>query len=84
MKKFFALLTALVLLFKRPLLYLFGASDVTYPYASDYITIYLLGSSNSDQFIRTFCFKLLIWKWNLICCICHISSSSNKIYIFIE
>ena len=38
------LLTVLVLLFKRPLLYLFGASDVTYPYASDYITIYLLGS----------------------------------------
>ena len=38
------LLTALVLLFKRPLLYLFGASDVTYPYADAYITIYLCGS----------------------------------------
>lgn len=37
-------LTVLILLFKRPLLYLFGASDVTYPYASGYITIYLCGS----------------------------------------
>lgn len=32
------------LLIKKPLLYLFGASDATYPYASSYITIYLLGS----------------------------------------
>lgn len=37
-------LTILGLLFKRPLLYLFGASDVTFPYANGYITIYLLGS----------------------------------------
>ena len=29
---------------KRPILYLFGASDVTYPYADQYITIYLMGS----------------------------------------
>ncbi|QDW75458.1 MATE family efflux transporter [Lachnospiraceae bacterium KGMB03038] len=32
------------LLFRKPLLYLFGASDITYPYANDYITIYLLGT----------------------------------------
>lgn len=38
------LLTILGLAFKRPLLYLFGASDVTYPYADSYMTIYLLGS----------------------------------------
>ncbi len=31
-------------LFKKPMLYLFGASDVTYPYANDYLTIYLLGT----------------------------------------
>ncbi|HWT27409.1 MAG TPA: MATE family efflux transporter [Mobilitalea sp.] len=37
-------LTVLGLLFKRPLLYLFGASDATYPYANAYITIYLLGN----------------------------------------
>lgn len=31
-------------LIKRPILYLFGASDATYPYANQYITIYLVGS----------------------------------------
>ncbi len=39
-----AVLTAVCLVFKRPLLYLFGASDATYPYASDYLTVYLLGT----------------------------------------
>ena len=29
---------------KRPILYLFGASEATYGYADDYITIYLLGT----------------------------------------
>lgn len=37
-------LTLFCLLFRKPMLYLFGASDVTYPYADAYITIYLLGS----------------------------------------
>lgn len=37
-------LTALCLLFRRPILYLFGASDLTFPYANDYLTIYLLGT----------------------------------------
>ena len=37
-------LTMLGLLFKKPLLYAFGASDSTYPFADAYITIYLLGS----------------------------------------
>ena len=37
-------LTALGLLFKKPLLYLFGASDSTFPFADEYITIYLCGS----------------------------------------
>lgn len=31
-------------LFKKPLLYLFGASEVTYPYADAYLTIYLAGT----------------------------------------
>ena len=39
-----AVLTAVLLLIKRPLLYAFGASDVTYPYADGYLTIYLCGS----------------------------------------
>lgn len=39
------LLTILGLIFKKPLLYLFGASDSTFPFANQYITIYLLGST---------------------------------------
>ncbi len=38
------LLTALGLIFKKPMLYLFGASDKTYPFADQYLSIYLLGS----------------------------------------
>ena len=38
------LLTIVILLIKKPLLYLFGASDITYPYADSYLTIYLCGS----------------------------------------
>ncbi len=38
------ILTVLGLLLKRPMLYLFGASEATLPYADSYITIYLLGS----------------------------------------
>ncbi|HIU30786.1 MAG TPA: MATE family efflux transporter [Candidatus Caccousia avistercoris] len=37
-------LTVFFLVFKRPVLYLFGASDETYPYADAYLTIYLIGS----------------------------------------
>lgn len=38
------LLTISGLVFKNPLLHLFGASSTTFSYANDYITIYLLGS----------------------------------------
>ena len=38
------LLTAIVLVFKEPLLYLFGASKNTIPYALEYITIYAIGT----------------------------------------
>ena len=38
------ILTIVILIFKKPLLYLLGASDNTFSYANDYITIYLLGS----------------------------------------
>ena len=38
---------AAILLFKKPILYLFGASDVTYEYASSYITVYVLGTTFS-------------------------------------
>ena len=38
------LITIIFMLVMKPLLYLFGASDVTYPYAREYMTIYLLGT----------------------------------------
>lgn len=53
------LLTVIVLLFKEPLLYLFGASSDTYSYASDYLGIYILGtvfvmiSLGMNQFINS-------------------------------
>lgn len=37
-------LTVIGLVFKRPILYLFGASDSTFPFADQYLTIYLLGN----------------------------------------
>lgn len=38
------ILTFLGLLLKKPMLYLFGASEKTLPYADSYITIYLIGN----------------------------------------
>lgn len=37
-------LTLVFLLFKQPILYLFGASDATFPFADQYLTIYLCGN----------------------------------------
>lgn len=56
-------ITAVVLmtvcyLFERPILFLFGASDVTYPYASEYLLVYLSGTvflmvgTGMNQFIN--------------------------------
>ena len=42
---FAALLMLFCYLFKRPILYLVGASDVSYVYADAYLKIYLLGTS---------------------------------------
>ena len=50
-------LTAIILPLRQPMLYLFGASDVTYPYADAYFTVYLSGtvfallSTGLSQFI---------------------------------
>jgi len=38
------ILTLVGLLIKKPMLYLFGASDATYPFADQYVAIYLLGN----------------------------------------
>ena len=37
-------LTVAGLLLRRPMLYLFGASDDTFPYANEYMTVYLCGT----------------------------------------
>lgn len=39
-----AAITAAIIIFKKPVLYLFGASDETYPFAGDYLTIYTIGT----------------------------------------
>ena len=41
---FSILLTVFFMVFRRPLLFLFGASDQTIPYADSYIVIYLIGT----------------------------------------
>ncbi len=41
---FTVILMAFFYVFQRPLLYLFGASDATISYASEYVVIYLLGT----------------------------------------
>ena len=41
---FSVILTVLLLLVKRPLLYFFGASDATIDFADDYLTVYLCGT----------------------------------------
>ena len=41
---FSVVLTAFFLIFKRPLLYMFGASDSTIGYADEYLTIYVVGT----------------------------------------
>jgi putative MATE family efflux protein len=38
------LLTVVCLIIKKPLLYLFGADDATFPYANAYLTIYVIGT----------------------------------------
>ena len=38
------IVTAAVYVLKRPLLYMLGASDATYPYADSYLSIYLIGN----------------------------------------
>ena len=41
---FGVVITGIGLIFKEPLLYLFGASGDTFPFANDYLTIYLYGT----------------------------------------
>ena len=57
------MLTIVILIFKKPLLYLLGASDNTFSYANDYITIYRLGMNsfiNSQGFGRIGMMTILV------------------------
>lgn len=59
-------------LFMKPILYLFGASDVTYPFSAEYLRIYLIGTPlvmlatgmngfiNAQGYARTGMFTILI------------------------
>lgn len=71
--------TGVFLLFRHPLLYLFGASDATYPYAEAYMTIYLLGTVfvmiglgmnpfiTSQGFGRTGMMTVGLGRWSTSC-----------------
>lgn len=41
---FGTVLTVVGLVFRKPILYLFGASGATFPYADDYLSVYLCGT----------------------------------------
>jgi putative MATE family efflux protein len=41
---FAVILTVLIFILKKPLLFLFGASNATFPFANEYLTIYLFGT----------------------------------------
>ncbi|MFQ9126726.1 MAG: hypothetical protein ACLR4Z_07995 [Butyricicoccaceae bacterium] len=47
------MLTAIGHRVSRPLLYLFGASDTTYPYAASYLTVYSARHAMRDDVART-------------------------------
>ena len=41
---FGTIMTVSIIIFQKPLLYLFGASDETYPFAGEYLSIYMAGT----------------------------------------
>ena len=65
-------ITIILYIFKKPMLYLLGASDQTFPYANDYLSVYLLGTVfvmislgmnsfiNAQGFAKTGMFTVLI------------------------
>lgn len=82
-----ALLTVVFLLTKGPLLRLFGASDVIFPYADAYLTIYLLGtvfvqiSLGMNTFITTQGFASVSMKTVLIGAVLNIVL--DPVFIFV-
>jgi len=81
------LLTLLVFPLRRPMLYLFGASDSTYPYAEAYFSLYLSGtifallSSGLSQFILAQGFAKVSMKLVLLGAVSNIVL--DPIFIFV-
>lgn len=81
-----AALFLIFLFWREPLLYLFGASDVTYPYADSYFSIYLFGTAfvqislGLNTFITAQGFTGISMKTVLIGAICNIIL--DPIFIF--
>lgn len=81
-----AILCAVLEIYAQPLLYLFGASDTTIPYALEYLRIYLAGtvfvmiSLGLNTFITTQGFAKVAMKTVLIGAVCNIIL--DPIFIF--
>ncbi|MDD6174979.1 MAG: MATE family efflux transporter [Firmicutes bacterium] len=82
------ILTVVLLLVKQPLLYLFGASDATFLYANDYLSIYLTGtlavqlSLGLNSFITAQGFASTAMATVLIGAICNIVLDPVFIFLF--
>ena len=84
-----ALLLCVILeIYAEPLLYLFGASDATLPYALDYLRIYLVGSVfvmislGLNTFITTQGYAQVAMKTVLIGAVCNIVLDPIFIFVF--
>ncbi len=82
------LLTILGLMIKKPILYMFGASDITFFYANRYITIYLLGnvfvmvSLGMNHFINAQGFGRIAMKTVIIGAVANIILDPVFIFLF--
>lgn len=80
-------LTLLFLLVKKPVLYMFGASDTTFIYADAYLSIYLLGTVfvlltlGLNNFINAQGFARTAMMTTVIGCICNILLDPFLIYV---
>jgi len=82
------ILTAVLLFVKQPILFLFGASSATFPYANDYLAIYLIGtiavqlSLGLNSFITAQGFASTAMGTVLIGAICNIVLDPVFIFLF--
>ncbi|MDD3219470.1 MAG: MATE family efflux transporter [Lachnospiraceae bacterium] len=82
------LLMVVFYVFMKPILYAFGASDVTYPFASSYLTIYLIGtlfvmiSTGMNMFINSQGFGKVGMATTMIGAVCNIILDPIFIFVF--